>query len=91
MQVNVPADLEALIEKRMSSGAYNSIEEVLRSALLAQDEQETLSACEHDAVRAHIEERYLASEQHPPLSSAEAFAKIDASKEVWRKHRSGSE
>ncbi len=33
MQLNVPADLETLINKRLSSGAYISVEDVLRRAL----------------------------------------------------------
>jgi hypothetical protein len=30
MQLNVPADLETLINKRLSSGGYQSLEDVLR-------------------------------------------------------------
>jgi len=32
MQLNVPPDLETLINKRFSSGRYESIEDVLRRA-----------------------------------------------------------
>jgi Arc/MetJ-type ribon-helix-helix transcriptional regulator len=41
MQLNVPPDLEALIKKRLSSGAYTSAEDVLRRALEAQDAEES--------------------------------------------------
>jgi hypothetical protein len=41
MQWNVPADLEALINKRLSSGGYTSPEDVLRRALEAQDAEES--------------------------------------------------
>jgi len=37
MQLNVPPDLETLINKRLSSGGYTSIEDILRHALEAQD------------------------------------------------------
>ena len=30
MQLNVPPDLETLIDKRLSSGGYQSLEDVLR-------------------------------------------------------------
>jgi Arc/MetJ-type ribon-helix-helix transcriptional regulator len=40
MQVNLPPDLEALINKRLSSGAYQNVEDVLRDALEAQDAEE---------------------------------------------------
>jgi len=33
MQLNVPEDLEILINKRLSSGRYESAEDVLRRAL----------------------------------------------------------
>lgn len=41
MELKVPADLETLINKRISSGAYSSAEDVLRRALEAQDAQES--------------------------------------------------
>ena len=37
MQLNLPTDLETLINKRLSSGAYTNAEDVLRRALEAQD------------------------------------------------------
>src|ERR1035438_498649 len=37
MQLNVPPDLETLINRRLSSGGYPSGEDVLRHALEAQD------------------------------------------------------
>jgi len=33
MQLNLPRDLETLIEKRLSSGAYTDAEDVLRRAI----------------------------------------------------------
>ena len=41
MQLNVPPDLETLINKRLSSGAYTNAEDVLRRALEAQDAEES--------------------------------------------------
>jgi Arc/MetJ-type ribon-helix-helix transcriptional regulator len=40
MQLNIPPDLETLINKRISSGAYMDAEDVLRRALEAQDAEE---------------------------------------------------
>ena len=37
MQVNLPPDLEKLVNKRLSSGGYSSVEDVFRRALEAQD------------------------------------------------------
>lgn len=41
MELNLPPDLETLINKRLSSGAYTHAEEVLRDALEAQDAEES--------------------------------------------------
>ena len=43
MQLNVPPDLETLINKRLSAGGYDSVEDVLRRALEAQDAEESWS------------------------------------------------
>jgi plasmid stabilization system protein ParE len=63
MQLNVPADLEALINKRLSSGAYTSPEDVLRRALEAQDAEESWTDEERHALSTHIEEGYLEAER----------------------------
>jgi hypothetical protein len=59
MQFNVPRDLETLINKRLSSGGYRSVEDVLRRALEAQDAEESWTGEERRALSAHIEEGYL--------------------------------
>src|SRR5437016_294400 len=41
MQLKLPPDLEALINKRLSSGAYTDAEDVLRRALEAQEAEES--------------------------------------------------
>lgn len=51
MQVNVPPDLETLINKRLSNGIYLSVEHVLRSA---QDAEEAWTDEERSAVASHI-------------------------------------
>jgi Arc/MetJ-type ribon-helix-helix transcriptional regulator len=63
MQLNVPADLETLINKRLASGGYTNAEDVLRRALEAQDAEETWTDEERCALSAHIEEGYLFCDQ----------------------------
>jgi Arc/MetJ-type ribon-helix-helix transcriptional regulator len=77
MQLNVPPDLETLINKRLSSGGYTNAEEVLRRALEAQDE-------ERRALSAHIEEGYLQAERGELIDGAQARREIQAMKDVWR-------
>jgi Arc/MetJ-type ribon-helix-helix transcriptional regulator len=55
MQLNVPPDLETLINRRLASGAYESAEDVLRRALEAQDAEENWTDEERQALSAHLE------------------------------------
>jgi Arc/MetJ-type ribon-helix-helix transcriptional regulator len=88
MQLNVPPDLEALINKRLSSGSYISVEDVLRRALEAQDAAESWTDEERRALTLHIEEGYLQAERGELIEGAKAVREIQALKENWRKERS---
>ena len=84
MQLNVPPDLETLINKRLSSGGYTSAEEVLRRALEAQDAEESWTDEERQALSAHIEEGFLQAERGELIDSAQARREIQAMKDDWR-------
>jgi Arc/MetJ-type ribon-helix-helix transcriptional regulator len=88
MQLNVPSDLEAMINKRLSSGGYASVEDVLRRALVAQDAEESWTDEERRALSAHIEEGYLQAECGELSDSAQVRLDLQAMKEKWRKGRS---
>jgi len=84
MQLNVPPDLETLIHKRLSSGGYASVEDVLRRALEAQDAEESWTDEERRALAAHIEEGYLQAEHGELIDGAQARREIQAMKDDWR-------
>jgi Arc/MetJ-type ribon-helix-helix transcriptional regulator len=84
MQVNVPPDLELLIKKRLSCGGYNSVEDVLRRALQAQDAEEDLTDEERRAVSSHIEMAYQQAEHGELTDGDQARLEINALKESWR-------
>jgi Arc/MetJ-type ribon-helix-helix transcriptional regulator len=88
MQLNVPLDLETLINKRLSSGGYASVEDVLRRALEAQDAEESWTDEERQALSAHIEEGYLQAERGDLIDGAQARSEIQAMKGNWRRERS---
>ncbi len=90
MQVNLPADLETLINKRLSSGAYADAEEVLRSALEAQDAEESWTDEERRALSAHVEEGYQQAERGELVDGAQARREIAAMKERWREGRTSA-
>jgi len=84
MQLNVPPDIETLIKKRLSSGGYNSIEDVLRRALEAQDAEESWTDDERLALSDHIEEGYEQAERGELIDGERARCEIQTMKDDWR-------
>jgi len=84
MHLNLPQDLETLINKRLSTGAYADTEDVLRRALEAQDAEESWTDEERRALSAHIEEGYRQAERGELIDSAQARREIQAMKDDWR-------
>ena len=87
MQVNVPPDLEDLIQKRLSGGGYSSVEDVLRRALEAQDAEESWTDEERAALSSHIEQGYLQAERGELIDGEQVRREIQAMKETWRQER----
>ncbi len=87
MQLNVPPDLETLINERLSSGGYASAEDVLRRALEAQDAEESWTDEERRALSSHIEEGYLQAERGELVDGDEARREIQAMKDNWLQER----
>jgi len=84
MQLNVPPDLETLINKRLSSGGYSSVEDVLRRALEAQDAEESWTDEERRTLSAHIEEGYVQAERGELIDGAQVRREVQAMKDDWR-------
>lgn len=87
MQVNLPPDLETLVKKRLSSGGYNSVEDVFRRALEAQDAEESWTAEERRALASHIEEGFLQAERGELIDGAQVRREIQGMKGNWRRAR----
>ena len=87
MQVKLPPDLETLVNKRLSSGGYTSVEEVFRRALEAQDAEESWTEEERHALTAHIEEGFLQAERGDLIGGAQARREIQEMKHNWRQAR----
>jgi Arc/MetJ-type ribon-helix-helix transcriptional regulator len=87
VQLNVPPDLETLINKRLSSGGYETVEDVLRQALEAQDAEESWTEEERQALSAHIEEGYQQAERGELIDGAQVRRDIKAMKDDWRLSR----
>ncbi len=87
MQLNVPPDLETLINKRLAGGGYASVEDVLRSALEAQDSEEDWTDDERETLKSHVELGYLQAERGELTNGEEAQRQIRAMKDSWRENR----
>jgi hypothetical protein len=71
-----PPDLETLINKRPSSASYESVEDVLRRALEAQDAEESWTDEERRAFSAHIEEGYQQAERGELIDAEQPAVKL---------------
>jgi Arc/MetJ-type ribon-helix-helix transcriptional regulator len=87
MQLNVPLDIETLINRRLSSGGYESVEDVLRRALEAQDAEESWTDEERQALSAHVEDGYRQAERGELIDASQARRDIQAMKDEWRSSR----
>jgi Arc/MetJ-type ribon-helix-helix transcriptional regulator len=87
MQLNVPPDIETLINKRLSSGGYTSPEDVVRRALEAQDAEEDWTDEERRAISSHIEKGYLQAERGELIEGAQARLEIRTLIDDWRLSR----
>jgi len=83
MQLNVPPDLQILIEKRLSSGGYEGVEDVLRRALEAQDAEESWTDAERRALSAHIDEGFFQAERGELIDGDQARLEIKDLKNQW--------
>ncbi len=87
MHLNLPPDLETLINKRLSTGAYANTEDVLRRALEAQDAEESWTDEERRALSAHIEEGYRQAERGQLIDASQARRDIEGMKGKWLEGR----
>jgi Arc/MetJ-type ribon-helix-helix transcriptional regulator len=87
MQINLPPDLETLVNKRLSGGGYSSVEDVFRRALEALDAEESWTAEERRALTAHIEEGFLQAERGNLIDGAQARREIQGMKDNWQQER----
>jgi antitoxin ParD1/3/4 len=88
MQFTVPPDLEALVQKRIASGAFADAEDVFRRALEAQDAEESWTEEERRALSAHIETGFQQAERGELIDGDQARREIHAMKDQWFQQRS---
>ena len=81
MQLTIPPDLDALVQKRLASGAFASVEDVIRRALEAQDEEEGWTPEERLALDRKIEralQQAATGNSFDPATAREKLATLRA-------------
>jgi Arc/MetJ-type ribon-helix-helix transcriptional regulator len=82
MQLNIPPDLEALLQKRLASGAFADAEDVIRRALETLDAEESWSSEERQALDAKIDRALQQVDAGMVRGPVEARRKLAAFREV---------
>ncbi len=89
IQINRP-EIEALIQARLHSGAFQSIEDVLFDALEMQSEREAWLQDNKEAINAKIERGLAQLDRGEGIPGDQLRTRLAADNAVWLKDRSGS-
>jgi hypothetical protein len=86
IQINRP-EIEALIQQRLNSGAFESIEDVLFDALEIQAEREAWLQENKEGINAKIERGLAQLDRSEGISGDELRGRLEADKAVWLTER----
>ena len=83
-------EIEALIQQRLHSGAFETVEDVLFDALEMQSEREVWLQENRDAINAKIGRGLAQLDLGEGITGDQLRKRLAADKESWLKDRSGS-
>ncbi len=89
IEINRP-EIEALIQQRLHSGAFESVEDVLFDALEIQREREAWLQENREAINAKIERGLAQLDRGEGVSGDKLRARLADDKAAWLKDRSDS-
>jgi len=89
IEINRP-EIEALIQQRLHSGAFESVEDVLFDALEIQAERETWLQENKEAINAKIERGLAQLDRGEGIPGEDLRKRLEADKAAWLADRSGS-
>ena len=84
MTIRLKPELEALIQKDVERGPYQSADEFVEQAVYMLHEQEQWLADNHTAIAAKIEEGYASAERGELLDSEQVRTQVNERKQAWR-------
>jgi antitoxin ParD1/3/4 len=83
-------EIEALIQQRLHSGAFESVEDVLFDALEIESEREVWLKENKEAINAKIDRGLAQLDRGEGIPGDELGTRLAADKAAWLKDRSGS-
>ena len=89
IEINRP-EIEALIQQRLHSGAFESVEDVLFDALGMQSEREVWLQENKEAIEAKIERGLAQLDRGEGIPADGLRTRLEADKAAWLSDRSGS-
>jgi antitoxin ParD1/3/4 len=89
IEINRP-EIEALIQQRLHSGAFRSVEDVLFDALEIQAEREAWLQENKEAINAKIERGLAQLDRGEGTAGDELRKRLEADKAAWLADHSGS-
>jgi antitoxin ParD1/3/4 len=78
VELQIPSDLETIIESEVRSGRYDSANDVIREALRLLEERNHILATKGADLRAKIDEGAEALARREIVDGEEAFAQLEA-------------
>jgi putative addiction module CopG family antidote len=84
MTIRLKPELEALIQKDVERGPYQSADEFVEQAVQMLHEQEQWLADNRADIAAKIEEGYASAERGELLDPEQVRSQIDERKQAWR-------
>jgi antitoxin ParD1/3/4 len=89
IEINRP-EIEALIQQRLHSGAFQSVEDVLYDALEIQGEREAWLQENKEAINAKIEHGLAQLDRGDGIPGEKLRERLEADKAAWLADHSGS-
>jgi len=89
IEINRP-EIEALIQERLHSGAFESVEDVLFDALEIQGEREAWLQENKEAINAKIKRGLTQLDRGEGIKGEDLRKSLDADRAAWLGDRSGS-
>jgi antitoxin ParD1/3/4 len=83
MTVQLRPEDEQLVQKRLQSGDFSNIDEVIHHALQTQDAEESWLALEKEVIQEKIARGLAELERGEGMSGDELQTRLQAAKKVW--------